>query len=186
MTRLMPHRSIMMPTIGTQTAENKPDRPAAPVIVARSHPNSPLTGFRKTPELNNDTGPLPTMSPIVEPTTIHHGLSNKRVLIITSPFIQRSTHSRHRYSSWTTDRVVLCRVQYHRSPSYVDHGPLPTSRSTPAPEAAYAARADRLRGTPPSRSCIRGSARRDPGNRETRCLRRFVGRGQTPRARRSS
>src|SRR5260370_42656148 len=85
MTRLMPHRSIMMPTIGTQTAENKVDSPAAPVMVARSHPNSPLTGFRKTPELNKDTGPLPTMSPIVEPTTIHHGLSNKRALVITSP-----------------------------------------------------------------------------------------------------
>jgi len=47
----------------------------ASAAVARSHPNSPTTGLRKTPKVKNITGPLLTVRPRVAPSTSHQRLT---------------------------------------------------------------------------------------------------------------
>ena len=41
--------------------------------MARSHPNSLVTGPRNNPKVKNTIGPLPTINPTVDPNTTHHG-----------------------------------------------------------------------------------------------------------------
>src|SRR5438552_7840697 len=73
-TRRMLQRSIIQPSSGTISAEHTPPIPNASETVPRWAPISAMIGFRKTPKVNDITGPLQTNKPVTAPTTTHQGL----------------------------------------------------------------------------------------------------------------
>ena len=73
-TRRMLQRSISQPSSGTISAEHTPPIPNASETVPRWAPISAMIGFRKTPKVNDITGPLQTNSPVTAPATTHQGL----------------------------------------------------------------------------------------------------------------
>src|SRR5437764_6457682 len=70
----MLQRSIIRQSTGTVSAEQTPPNDNAKDAVPRCHPISAMIGFRKTPKVNPNTGPLHTTRPPTAPTTTHHGL----------------------------------------------------------------------------------------------------------------
>src|ERR1700733_8642989 len=85
-TRRTPQRSTILPTKGVASAPSVCETVTAEATVPRFQPNSATIGFRKTPNVNRVMGPLPTIKPIVEPNTTHHGFLKVRPgLMLPSP-----------------------------------------------------------------------------------------------------
>src|SRR5438270_4865334 len=78
----MLQRSIIRPSTGTASAEQIPPNDNANEAVPRCHPISAMIGFRKTPKVNPNTGPLHTTRPPTAPTTTHHGLVKLSRMVI--------------------------------------------------------------------------------------------------------
>src|SRR5882762_2250393 len=92
-TRRMLQRSIIQPSSGTISAEHTPPIPNASETVPRWAPISAIIGFRKTPKVNDITGPLQTNKPVTAPTTTHQGLV-KRIPTASSLSALRATCAR--------------------------------------------------------------------------------------------
>src|SRR6187455_3345427 len=72
-TRRIPYRSMARPRKGYAAAAHPWPTSNDEENVARSHPNSFVTGPRNNPNVKNTIGPLPTINPTVDPNTTHHG-----------------------------------------------------------------------------------------------------------------
>src|ERR1700722_18840503 len=72
-TSRIPHRSIIFPTNGVAAAPTMWEMMIADAMVPRFQPNSLVTGFSKTPNVNSRIGPLLTINPRVAPKTTHQG-----------------------------------------------------------------------------------------------------------------